>query len=223
MSALLSRVRTTRLAFDEALDASDAAVAAASQQSRRARRLHERAREVRQSAIEHRISIAAGDDHGAQVSPDDTQSSERDAEAADVLAARLAERAEQLSRAATRAEEPWKKAVCAYAQEVETQAIRDIETALEHLSAACARGIAAADISREHGQIRGSHNLGLEKWYGSAGQLVHALRGIEWPTWPNAIDPKGFKVQRTGWPITHPGVEAELAAIRTKLSAGDLG
>jgi hypothetical protein len=213
MSALESMGRS-REQRDAAEATSAEAAAAARAGQRRLSDLQTRLADLRQAAIAQRV---AANDSGtvAAIKASDIHEVELDLEAAEINCRSLTAAHEKAQQAFNDAHGAWQKAVCRFAQEREASALADVETALETLGDACARAIAAAKVSLDFGEIRGSHNLPTTAWYGSGGRLVAHLREMAWPTWPNVINPGRFKVQFVDEPLAKfPGVlEAETAIL----------
>jgi hypothetical protein len=183
-----------RDALDTALQRRTDATRASSAQQRRLAELRTRLEARRGEILAERIASATAA-VGQTSSAAELQDLQLDIEAAEVLARQLDQRRDEADKLCERKDQAWRKSVCKFAQSEEATALFEIEKILNALGDACARGIAAAKVSREFGEIRGSYNPDTSRWYGSAGQLTAALRKIEWPKWPNPIGPGPFFVQ----------------------------
>lgn len=212
MSALAA-LRATRDARGVAETKSLDAAAAARAGQRRVADLQKRLADLRQAAVAQRV---AANDTGttAEIKAADIHEVALDLEAAEINYRSLAAAHEKAQQASNRAYAAWQKSVCRVAQEHEAAALADVEKAFEILADACARAIAAAKVSLDHGEIRGSHTLPTSMWYGAGGQIVAQLRDIRWPAWPNSIDPGRFKIQFVNEPLaSFSGVAEAEAAI----------
>jgi hypothetical protein len=183
-----------RDALDTALERRKDATRASNAQQRRLAELRTRIEARRGEILAERIASATAA-VGQTSSAAELQDLQLDIEAAEVLARQLDQRRDEADTLCERADQAWRKSVCKFAQSEEAAAVSKIENILNALGEACARGIAAAKVSREFGEIRGSYSLDTSRWYGSAGQLAAALRKIEWPKWPNPISPGPFFIQ----------------------------
>jgi hypothetical protein len=217
MSGLLADVHASRTALADADRRLTDCNAAAAKQKRLAAELRERAGRVRKMLLEERVAAVSG---GAPASTNsqDLIDSEIDADAADLAAEQLARRAADAATALELARKAYDRTVCAFVQACEADAIGEIEAALDTLSSACAQAIAAADLSKEHGQLRGSYNFPITDWFGAGGQLVYELRKIRWPRWPTELGPREFACQYNREMVTnHPGVDAARASIQAQI------
>jgi hypothetical protein len=190
----LEEMQRLRCDLDNALERRANATRASGAQQRKLVEVRRRLGARREEMLAERIAAAAASVESTS-SAAELQDLQLDIEAAEQLARQLERRQEEANALCDRAEQAWRKSVCKFAQAQEATAVSEIEGILVALGQACARGIAAAKVSREFGEIRGSYNLDTSRWYGSAGQLTAALRKIEWPTWPNPIGPGPFFVQ----------------------------
>ncbi len=190
----LEEMQRLRCALDNALERRANATQASSAQQRKLVEVRGRLETRREEMLAERIAAATASVESTS-SAAELQDLQLDIEAAEELARQLERRQEGANALCERAEQAWRKSVCKFAQAQEATAVSEIEKILEALGEACARGIAAAKVSREFGEIRGSYSLGCRRWYGSAGELTAALREIKWPRWPNPIDPGPFTIQ----------------------------
>lgn len=209
----LEEMQRLRCALDTALERRADATWASSAQQRKLAEIRRRLEARREEMLAERIAAAAASVE-ATSSAAELQDLQLDIEAAEELARQLERRREEANALCERAEQAWRKSVCKFAQAQEATAVSEIEGILTALGQACARGIAAAKVSREFGEIRGSYSLDTKRWYGSAGQLTAALRTIEWPRWPNPIGPGPFSIQYVNESLgTLAGVSEAEAAI----------
>lgn len=202
-------------ALDDATRHSEEAAASASKQEMRVADLRRQLERRRAALLAERVA-ATGNVDFAPGSAAELQDLDLDIEAATLLAAQLEQRRLDANSALEKAKSVWAKSVCKFAQEIEAGAIAEIELALAALAKSCARGVAAAKVSRDFGEIRGSYNMPVAHWFGSAGQLVAQLRQIAWPQFPTSIDPSGFGRPQTAGevPTTLAGVDEAEISIR---------
>lgn len=211
--SVLEEMQRLRCALDNALERRADATRASSAQQRKLLEMRRRLETRRGEMLAERIAAAAASVESTS-SAAELQDLQLDIEAAEEVARQLERRQEEANALCERAEQAWRKSVCKFAQAQEAIAVSEIEGILEALGQACARGIAAAKVSREFGEIRGSYALDTSRWYGSAGQLTAALRKIEWPKWPNPIGPGPFSIQYVNDSLaTLAGVSEAEAAI----------
>lgn len=192
----LEDMQRLRDALDTAVERRTDATRASSAQQCRLAELRTRLEARRGEILAERIASATAA-VGQTSSAAELQDLQLDIEAAEVLARQLDQRRDEADKLCERADQAWRKSVCKFAQAEEATALCEIGRMVTALGEACARGIAAAKVSREFGEIRGSYSLGSRRWYGSAGELTAALREIKWPRWPNPIDPGPFAIQYT--------------------------
>jgi hypothetical protein len=160
--------------LDSALERRTEATNAASAQQRKLAKIRTRLDARRGEILAERIASATAA-VGQTSSAAELQDLQLDIEAAEVLARQLEQRRDEANTLCERADRAWRTSVCKFAQAQEATAICEIERMLAALGEACARGIAAAKVSREFGEIRGSYSLGSRRRYGSAGELTAAL------------------------------------------------
>jgi hypothetical protein len=211
MSALAA-LRATRDARDAAETKSLNAAAAERAGQRHVSDLQKRLADLRQTAVVQRV-VANDTGTSAAIKAADIHEVELDLEAAEINSRRLTAAREKAQQGLDIAHAAWAKAVCRAAQEQEAVALTEVETALETLGEACARAIAAAKVSLDFGEIRGSYNLPVAEWFGSGGCLAAHLQEMTWPTWPNVINPGPFKNQFREPLTKFPGVAEAEAAI----------
>ena len=219
MTAALAAVHATRRSLDAAQRRLEKLEKVAEDKSEAAESARRHVQALRQRVIEHRIADGPGNEQTA-ITGADVQEAEIDAEAAQVLSARFERQSVDARVCVEKAEQTWRNAVCAYMQDVEAAAIADVERVLEQLVRPCALAIAAAKISKDYGQTRGSTSMPTSHWFGPVGILVSELRKIKWPKWPSAIRPPGALVAQftNSLPIHFDGVsEAETEILRAMM------
>jgi len=219
VSATLQKVHAKRHALESADQRVAECSAALKQQQEQTAHLRRQHEAGLTDLVESRARALTSGTSGHHASQADLALLEIDVEASRSLESHIQAKLDGAKVTKERAQKAYDDAVCDYAVDLEAAAIRDVEAVLAQLSSACSRAIAAAVVSKDHGRIRGSYNLETNQWFGSAGELVHQLRGIKWPTWPTAIAPGDFKSQyNSAGPNKHPGVDQAVASIKLAIA-----
>jgi len=214
VTALLNVVHAKRRAFDDAIEHRDNSAAAVRKQEASLGDLDARIGSIKRGLVQQRVAAATGSAPETMLSDADLPASQLDAEAGRLVLEQLRQRAAEAAAQVDPAEKAWKKAVCAYAAELEAKARGEVEAALQVLSAACAKGIAAATVSRSHGETMGYVSPRIGTMFGPCGILTDVLFSIPSSDWPRDIDRFGFGGRPINQSVTgHPGVAEQVEQI----------